>query len=81
MGVVGVTFVTIKRKVMNKLIKAPVEYIRMGTAIFDADFNRVCDVRGWGRISYMENPEDKQDSMGRFIAKAINEKLEREKSS
>lgn len=62
---------------MDDLIKAPVKYEPMGTAIFDAEFNRVCDVRGWGRISYMEDPEEKQDSMGRFIAEAINEKLKR----
>jgi len=66
---------------MDKLIKGLVEYEPRGTAVFDKDFNRVCDVRGWGRISYMENPEEKQDSMGRFIADAINEKLTREKSS
>ncbi len=64
---------------MDDLIKTPVKYEVMGTAIFDADFNRVCDVRGWGRISYMENPEEKQDSMGQFIADAINEKLARKK--
>ena len=64
---------------MKNLIKTPVKYEPMGQAIFDADFNRVCDVRGWGRISYMEDPEEKQDSMGQFIADAINEKLERER--
>jgi hypothetical protein len=69
------------RLTMDDLIKTPVEYEPSGTAIFDKDFNRVCDVRGWGRISYMESPEEKQDSMGRFIADAINEKLAREKST
>lgn len=64
---------------MNDLIKYPVEYEPMGIAIFDADFNRVCDVRGWGRLLYMENPEEKQNSIGRFIANAINEKLKKNK--
>lgn len=36
-----------------------------------------CRVRGWGRISYMENPEQLQDSVGEHMAKALTEYWER----
>lgn len=31
-------------------------------------------VRGWGRISYMDNPEKLQDEVGALIAEALTEK-------
>lgn len=31
-------------------------------------------IRGWGRISYMEDPEEAQDEVAEYIADAINEK-------
>lgn len=34
-------------------------------------------VRGWGRLSYLENPEQKQDKMGEIIAKALTEYWEK----
>jgi len=57
------------------MIRFPVRYERRGTYIFDADNNTIANIRSWGRISYMENPEEKQDKMGEFIAQAINERL------
>ena len=42
-------------------------------------------VRGWGAIQNLKNlpcsPEDFQDHLGRFIAEAINEKIQREKET
>lgn len=44
--------------------------------------NAVVSVRGWGAIQHLKNlpcsPEEFQDELGKFIAEAINEKLERE---
>ena len=60
---------------IEKLIKYPVRYDPLGQIIFDANTNHIADVRSWGRISYMENAEEKHDYMGQFIAEAINEKL------
>ena len=57
------------------LIRYPVRYDSMGTTILDANNNKITDIRSWGRISYMKNPEKKQDLMGQFITDAINEKL------
>ncbi len=31
----------------------------------------VCRVRGWGRLSYMDEPEKLQDAVGEHIAKAL----------
>lgn len=43
--------------------------------------NEVLSIRGWGAIQQMfptiEIAEEFQDELGRFIAEAINEKLER----
>lgn len=50
---------------------AEVPEIREGEAVLS--------IRGWGAIQNMENlpcsPEEFQDAIGRFIAEAINEKL------
>lgn len=61
---------------MKDLIKAPVKYDH--GYIWDADGNMIAQVRGWGRLQYLPNPEDKQDSIGQFVADAINEKLEKD---
>ncbi len=59
------------------LIKYPVRYESMGTTIFDANNNKIIDIRNWGKICYMKDPEKKQDLMGQFIANAINKKLKK----
>lgn len=45
--------------------------------------NAVVSIRGWGAIQHLKNlpcsPHQFQDELGKFIAEAINEKLEREK--
>lgn len=58
-----------------QLIAHPVEYSSHGTYIFGADDLMIADVRGWGWIQKLKNPEQTQDEIGRFIAEAINEKL------
>lgn len=67
-----------------------VQYDNDGTQIWaiektkDAHYmHHVADVRGWGEIQNLFNLDmDKaaefQDKVGKFIAEAINEKLERE---
>lgn len=62
------------------ICKPPFEYKR--GYIFDANGNTVADnpmeegalrLRGWGRISHMENPEQLQDEIGEIIADAMSE--------
>ncbi len=66
---------------INKLIKYPVRYDDYGQMIFDKENNHILDIRGWGRIQYMDNPTETQDFIGKFIANAINQKLENIKAS
>ncbi|MEN1480001.1 hypothetical protein, partial [Pseudomonas aeruginosa] len=37
--------------------------------------------RGWGRIVYMENPEELQDEFGAMLAEALTEYVERRNGS
>lgn len=64
---------------MNRRIKEsihfPVHYDSYGQSIMDKECQKVADVRGWGRIQYLDNPECRQDEIGEFIAKAINSRL------
>jgi|GEM_PF-1646759 len=70
-----------QRKAME-LYKPPFKF--MHGYIFDADHNMVSDngdledqaagvarIRGWGRLSYMENPEQLQDAAGELFALAL----------
>lgn len=68
-----------RRDEPSSLLACPVEYSSLGTYIFGADGLMIADVRGWGWIQKLDNPEQVQDGIGEFIAEAINEKLEREK--
>lgn len=51
--------------------------------IFDENMKMILEIRGWGWIQYLfKDSKDAvkfQDEMGKFIAEAINEKLERER--
>jgi hypothetical protein len=62
---------------IKKLIKGKVRYVTYGTMILDEDNNHILDIRGWGRLQYMEDGEELQDSIGCFIVDAINEKLDK----
>lgn len=71
------------------IYKPPFRFDRYGY-IWDADNHMVADnhiekdadgaalrVRGWGRISYLEDAEQLQDEVGRMIAQALTEYWER----
>ena len=62
-------------------IKTPVKYSSLGTYINDADDKMIADVRGWGWMQKLDNPEKTQDEIGEFIAEAINEKIERHRQA
>lgn len=53
----------------------PVRYDSNGTYIWDANDKMIADVRGWGWMQKLKNPEQIQDDIGEFIAQAVNEKL------
>jgi hypothetical protein len=52
----------------------PLWYDVVGQQIFDDRQNLVADIRGWGRLQYLDNPEQIQDGMGNLIVNAFNEK-------
>jgi len=69
-------------------INGPVTYDAHGGQYFwinkpgkDAGVQMLAELRGWGAIQHLDvsSPEAFQDEIGKFIADAINEKLEREK--
>lgn len=57
-------------------ISRPVQYEPGLQAITDSQGRLVCDIRGWGWIQYMDTPELRQDSIGRWIASLINAAVE-----
>lgn len=67
----------IYRKTPKNLIVGKVK-AHMAGDIWDEDSNHICDIRGWGRLQYFERGDELQDKMARFVADAINEKLDRE---
>lgn len=70
------------RKRALDLYKPPFKYHPQLGWIFDGEGRQVLDkidetavlrIRGWGRIGYLENPEQLQDKVGELIAEALNE--------
>ena len=57
---------------INEVYKFPLKYDEYGQNILDQDNNLVLNLRGWGHIQYVEEPEKTQDDIGRFICEAIN---------
>jgi hypothetical protein len=58
--------------------------------IWDSQMHMVCDergqdsiqrIRGWGRISYLTQPEKLQDMLGDLVAQALNEFWEKNKDA
>lgn len=79
------------RKRALALYTPPFSYDSFGGYIWDAKQNMVADnhvdgdqvlrVRGWGRIVYMESPEELQDEFGAMLAEALTEYVERRNGS
>lgn len=57
-------------------IKFPVKYVNLTQQIFDRDNQLVADVRGYGRLSHLDDPNAEQDKIGNFIASSMNAKHE-----
>lgn len=61
------------KDLIRETIAFPVTYDNKQQTIWDAKGMMVCDIRGWGRIQYMGNSEERQDAIGEKIAKLLNE--------
>ncbi|PRX40103.1 hypothetical protein [Salegentibacter salegens] len=53
-------------------LKFPVHYDAKEQTIWDAKGMMVCDIRGWGKIQFMNKSEDRQDAIGELIASLLN---------
>ena len=58
---------------VRETIEFPVKYDNKRQTIWDSKGMMVCDIRGWGRIQFMNKSEERQDAIGEKIAKLLNE--------
>lgn len=62
-----------KREIeIPKDISFPVKYDEYGQKIFDSENHLIADIRGWGRLKYKSNPEQRQDAIGKWIVSVMN---------
>lgn len=62
-------------------LQPPFRYDAMGQAVVDRENSLVLDVRGWGRIQYLDNAERRHDAIGRMLARMLNERVAQEGGS
>lgn len=55
-----------------KTIEFPVHYVKAQQTIWDGKKMMVCDIKGWGKIQFMEKSEDRQDAIGELIVNLLN---------
>ncbi|WBL26811.1 hypothetical protein [Zunongwangia sp. HGR-M22] len=62
-----------EKKALLDTINFPVNYEQNGQSIKDANGLFVCDVRGWGKIQFMDKAEERHDAIGSIIAELLND--------
>lgn len=60
-----------RRALAISSIRGPVRFGGHGF-IVDAQDERVAEVRGWGRLQYLDRAEERQDAIGELLAELIN---------
>ena len=58
---------------LRETIAFPVRYDKHQQTIRDSRGMMVCDIRGWGKIQYMNKAVERQDAIGEKIASLLNE--------
>lgn len=58
---------------VRETIEFPVRYDAQQQTVWDAKHMMVCDIRGWGKIQFMKQPEERQDAIGELVARLLNE--------
>ncbi len=61
------------KDLVKETVAFPVKYDSKQQTIWDSKGMMVCDIRGWGKIQFMEEAEKRQDAIGEKIAKLLNE--------
>lgn len=59
-------------ELIKDLYTKPFIYVQDGTCILDSNGERVLDIRGWGRLQYLEHGADKQDALGMYVCDLLN---------
>ncbi|MCL6217858.1 hypothetical protein [Zunongwangia pacifica] len=59
-------------KTLLETLSFPVSYDQKGQSIKDANGLFVCDVRGWGKIQFMDKAQERHDAIGFVIADLLN---------
>jgi ArsR family metal-binding transcriptional regulator len=67
-----------KNNLALETLKFPVSYDNRQQTIYDAKGMMVCDIRGWGKIQFMNKSEDRQDAIGELIANLLNKNYRNE---
>lgn len=62
---------------VRETIAFPVKYDNKQQTIWDSKGMMVCDIRGWGKIQFMDKSEERQDAIGEKIAQLLNEHQEK----
>jgi hypothetical protein len=61
------------KDLVKETVAFPVTYDNKQQTIWDSKGMMVCDIRGWGKIQFMDEAEKRQDAIGEKIAKLLNE--------
>ena len=61
------------RSLVGETIEFPVRYDARQQTVWDSKHMMVCDIRGWGKIQFMKQPEERQDAIGELVARLLNE--------
>lgn len=61
-----------KKDMVKETIAFPVKYYNQQQTILDSKGLMVCDIRGWGKIQFMGQSEERQDAIGEKIANLLN---------
>lgn len=61
-----------QKQLLATSFKPPFTYHSLGQAIHDANGDKVIDVRGWGKLQYMDRAEERQDTLGHWLASVLN---------
>ncbi len=62
-----------ENKLIRDTIEFPVRYDNKQQTIWDSKGMMVCDIRGWGKIQFMNKSEERQDVIGEKIANLLND--------
>lgn len=62
-----------ENKLIRDTVEFPVRYDNKQQTVWDSKGMMVCDIRGWGKIQFMNKAEERQDVIGEKIANLLNE--------